>query len=182
MTLTHSEMLSRWMLHCGFEPLRADAAVVRTDGIDLERLMAQQMRQWYLDLLDTAPVEMLETDDIAAQLDVTTDGDGVGRVALPADCRRLISIRVKGWSRDATIVDAGSALARRQCNRLTRGGSACPVAVVEGRRVALYSLAGDTAVVESAMAVMRPADDVYRLDERALSLIPDVKQITSHLP
>lgn len=182
MVLTHTEMLGRWMLHCGYEPLRADATVVRADGIDLERLMAQRMRRWYLDLLDTAPVELLETDDIAAQLQAARGADGCARLTLPDECRRLISIRMSGWARNATVVAADSPVARRQCNPMTRGGAAAPVAVVEGREVWLYSPAGSNLNIESAVVVMRPPADTYRLDERALSLIPEVEQITSHLP
>jgi len=175
-------MLGRWMLHCGFEPLRADAAVVRADGIDLEKLMAQRMRQWYLDLLDTAPVELLETDDIAGNLTVTVLADGSGLIMLPEECRRLLSIRLEGWTRNAAIVSAGSAAARRQCNLMTRAGASCPVAVADGREIRLFSPVAGRATVASAIAVMRPEPDIYRLDERALALIPTVEQITSHLP
>lgn len=183
MILTHNEMLSRWMLHCGYEPLRADATVVRADGIDLERLMGQQMRSWYLDLLDTAPREMLVTENVALTLTVESRPDGSALITLPEDCRRIFSIRLEGWTREAQITTPDTPLGRRQANPLLRAGCDSPVAVDNGRQWRLYSPPPSRpVVVADAIGVMRPEAGVYRLDERALSLIPDVEQITSHLP
>lgn len=57
-TLTRQEMLAQWKLRRALEPLRADCTAQRNDGIDLDRYLTEEMRSWYLRMLDTAPVEM----------------------------------------------------------------------------------------------------------------------------
>ena len=59
MKLTHEQMLELWMMRRYGETPRCDAAVTRTDGIDLATLAAAEMRAWYLALLDEGPRELL---------------------------------------------------------------------------------------------------------------------------
>ncbi len=172
-TLTHSEMLAQWKLRRVLEPLRDDCAAVRRDGIDLDRLLALEMRDWYLQLLDTAPAELTGVTDIAADVDVVMQPDGSGVVALPEGCRRVVAVTMKGWRRGATVVtDPDSPLAMLQTCRHSRGGTVMPVAVVDGSVLRLYTPPdGDAAEITELKCVMEPPEGVYRMDERALSSI-----------
>jgi len=175
MTYTEDELLRLWMLRRGLEPLRADAAVTRTDGIDLERLERVAMKTWYLDMLDTAPLEMLETDDITASVVVKPLTDGSVVMTLPDNCVRVVEVKLAGWERPATLIsDTGHPLALRQHNPMTRAGICHPVAVAEGRGcLRLYSLRnGIVPQAERVLAVTEPPQGYYRLNPRAVGMIP----------
>lgn len=171
LSLTRRQMLDKWMLMKGFALARTDASVIRADGIDIEVMMEAEMRAWYLSMLDTAPPHLVGAADIADRVALTVDSDGLtARVALPADCRRVVRFRLDGWHNDATIAAPDSAAARREDNRLTRSGMWRPVAVLwpDGvltvralptgpKRIAALVVVGDT------------GPDLYRFDE---SLFP----------
>lgn len=174
-TLTRQEMLAQWKLRRALEPLRADCMAQRNDGIDLDRYLTEEMRSWYLRMLDTAPVEMTGWTEIAGEVAVTVAADGSGEILLPENCRRVIEVRLEGWKRQATIVtDSNTALAVRQQSRFTRGGTVDPVAVLSGRRLRLYTPpAGMTPAIATLRCVTVPRDDCYTMDERALELLYD---------
>lgn len=169
-------MLAQWKLRRGFAPLRSDCVITRHDGIDLDALHRLEMRDWYLDLLDTAPVNLLALTNIAGDIAVVAHGDNTAAVTLPENCRRVVEFQLGGWKRPAVITQPGSALALLQSNRYSRGGSENPVVVRHGNRLLIYSLPKDGAVaITRAMAVMEPADGTYEMDEAALSLIRNYK-------
>lgn len=171
-TLTHEEMLAQWKLRRALLPLRLDCEVTRRDTVDVDRLAALEMRDWYLRLLDTAPVELTGVTDLAGEVAVTAVDDGTATVVLPPGCRRVVSVEMEGWERPATVVaDPASPVARLQTSRYSRGGAARPVAVVEGDTLRLYTPVNASARLVSLKCVTEPADGSYRMDERALSLI-----------
>lgn len=172
MILGHDEMLNLWMLHRYGEPLATEGALTRQWGLDVEALAAGEMRAWYDRLLTTAPVGMLETDDIARRLEPVLTADGAARLTLPDDVVRLLSIRLDGWERPAVpVAGFDSPEARRQCNCLTRGGRHCPVAVAEGSTVMLYTPVDRCVRVAEALAITRPPEGTYRLRHGALTTI-----------
>lgn len=147
------------------------------DGIDLRRLAADEMRSWFMNLLDTAPRELLDPDDISDVAPVPERlADGRLAITLPESCRRVVGVRLAGWERSATILtDRESAAARRQCSPMSRAGSHCPVAVVDGRRLIMSP--SEPPEVEQLLVCLAPAEGtrgVYRLDPRALSTIPQI--------
>lgn len=170
--LSSSEMLAQWKLRRGFEPLRADCVISRADGIDLDALHRLEMRDWYLNLLNTAPVEMLVLTDIASDITVIPTEDGVGTVLLPESCHRLVEFQLNGWSRPATIIEPPDCYeAQMQINPYSRGGVAQPVVVKRANRLHLYSLPPGTPSILRAMAVVEPADGTFEMDESALATI-----------
>ncbi len=167
--LSREKMLERWMLFRGLGPVRGDAAVVRTDGLDLERLMEDEMRRWYVRLLDEADARLLPTDDVAGEATLKTDGAGGAVIALPERARRGLGLRMSHWKREAVIAAEGSAEARRQDNRLARGGAWRPVAIaMPGGCLRVTDIAAAGAVAE-LRAVVDPGPATYIFDE---SLFP----------
>lgn len=175
MKLSTEEMLYQWRLRRALLPMREDCAVTRYDGIDIDPLLRLQMRDWYLNLLDTAPVELLTLTDIAADITTSRDSSGITTVKLPERCRRIIEFRLEEWERPATIItNPNSPEAILQSNPYSRGRSCLPVVVKHNNLLYLYSAETENPVIATALAVMLPDDGTYELDERALSLIPTV--------
>lgn len=166
-------MLAQWKLRRGFEPLRADCVISRADGIDLDALHRLEMRDWYLNLLNTAPVEMLALTDITSEIAVIpTENDGVGTVLLPESCHRLVEFQLNGWCRPATIIDDPDCYeAQMQINPYSRGGNSQPIVVKRGNRLHLYSLPSGTPSILRAIAVVEPSDGTFEMDESALATI-----------
>ena len=172
MKLTHDEMLQLWKLVNAYEPLRADCTVTRSDGIDLDGLLTVEMQAWYDNLLDTAPIEMLCPHDISSRAILTININGHAEIELPADCRRLIEVKLSCWHRPAAIIaEPDAATINRQSSPFTRGGAMEPVALMLHGRLMLYSIPdGTTSIprVERLIAVTKPQDGTYELAERAI--------------
>lgn len=174
-TLNEKEMVERWMLLRYHEVPRCDAAITRVDGIDLRGLSLIEARAWYVDLLDRGEAGYLSPEDIAAEVAVRPEADGVAVVALPENCRRVVAMRLNGREGEVELLraDDGSARRRSLGNPFSRGGRACPVAVVSAdKRLTIYSLPGtEVPVIESLTCVMEPADGTFVMDDSALGLI-----------
>lgn len=176
--LSKAEMLAQWMLRRHLEPVRTDCLVERDDAVDLEAVCAMEMRAWYLELLATAPAELLAPTDVAAECDCEASADGYSvDVWLPESVVRPLSARLAGWGRSAAVVGPDDPSARLCATRFGAGGVAEPVAVAEaGGRLRLYSRPSTrrAPVVESLLAAVDTGPERYRFDERALSLIKPV--------
>lgn len=169
-TLSSTEMLAQWKLCRGFEPLREDCEITRSDGIDLDTLLRLEMRNWYLNLLKTAPIDMLAVKNIANDIAIVVNDDNSGIVQLPETCRRLVEFQLKGWKQPAKIIDdANCRDALLQSNIFSRGGCEQPVVIKRNNRLHIYSLPDDNPSILRAMAVMEPTNGTYEMDESALS-------------
>ena len=71
------------------------------------------------------------------------------------------------------MTPADSALARLQENRFLHGGPACPVCVEGVRSVTAYTAPTADVRLDSVLAVARPADGGYALDESAWHILLD---------
>ena len=126
--LSKAEMLARWMSRRYLEPVRADCLVERTDAVDLAALCAREARDWYLELLATAPAELLSPVDVAKDCEAEAAADGYSvDVWMPENVVRPLSVRLAGWYRAATVVDPDSPAARRCASRFGAGGEAAPL-------------------------------------------------------
>ncbi len=173
-TLSSAEMLAQWKLCRGFEPLREDCEITRSDGINLDALLRLEMRNWYLNLLKTAPIDMLAVQNIANDVAIVVNDDLSGTVLLPETCRRLVEFQLKGWQRPATIIDDPNCRnALLQDNIYSRGGCEQPIVIKRGNRLHIYSLPNKSPIIVRAMAVMEPTDGSYVMDESALSTMPN---------
>lgn len=142
-------------------------------GASLRRLLIDEMHAWYLRMLDSAPVHLLPVLDYSGQCVAARSPQGAVRLTLPATVRRVVSLRIDGWERDAQLItDPSSPLALRQANPYACGSTAHPVAVAQedGRTWMLYPSPAGSAPVEVSrlMAVPEPEPDLYRLDRALL--------------
>lgn len=185
MRLNPQQMLAHWRRAHGHEAARSDCSVEIFEGMDTQVSMSAKMRQWYLRMLDTAPLRYVTLTDISGRISAERTGDGTWRVDLPQDVRRLVSLRLQGCAHDAAVRprgddDRGEAL---QANRYSRSGQWQPKAVAEagGRTVTLYCRGMNTAVITEARAVTDPGDETYEFNESALTLLnnPDYEQRTA---
>lgn len=188
---TKEKMLSLWKLRAGILTADCGCVVGRQDGSDLDTLMLSEIDKWYSDLLLTAPTELLPVRDLSSEASAVYMGDSVAKITLPSSGVRLVGVKCLGWNVELTrFVDADSDLARLQTNKLLRGTTKRPVAVVDGKTLMVYgvmdpdavvvaadveisdSLSGSTSiggVLRELRMVAAPSDGSYIFDE---SLIP----------
>lgn len=143
--------------------MRIDEATPnQIEGIGTRYPIAEFLREATMEMLRTAPLELLPLTDFSAG-ELADMGDGSGTVALPEGFVRLASFRMRGWLRPAlrAIGTEGAAFAR-QLNRTTRGGIAKPVVALVrdagGMKLRWFSLPpGWPRQVEAALCVVRMA-------------------------
>lgn len=181
-TLSKEEMLRRRRLLGGLEPLRHDCTIEQSDGIDVDALLEAQLRAWYLNLLDTAPAELLAPDNISATVTaVAADGGGV-KLTMPAMCRRVFDVQLKGWQRAVKVLPASECerVAALQQNPYTAATAMRPVAVLMpgatgGKAAAVLAFptpGGASPQVALATAVLDQGESIYSFDESALATMP----------
>lgn len=178
MKLTEQQMLAHWRRHRGLVPERSGCSIEVFDNIDLTARLHLEMRQWYLNLLDHGDLRHLMLHDVCGRLTLSGGKDGVYRLALPVDVRRLISLIVEGAeATPVTVATLEKSDARRDIlnrNIFSRSGRHRPTAVADedGRGVTLFCRDGRRPlVILSAMAVTDPGEETYEMDESALNLL-----------
>ncbi|MDE6101012.1 MAG: hypothetical protein K2G01_08200 [Paramuribaculum sp.] len=170
-TLTADSMLRLWKTAKGFEPLRTDCIISRSDGPDLDRILTLQMRSWYVGQLMNGQLRDLPLTDIGPTLSFDEKTAGCVSALLPERCLRVASADCDKWERPAIIInDRECADAVAQTNPFARAGEARPVAIADSGRLTLYPATGGT--TPRIMAVMLPdSDDIYRLTPSMLASI-----------
>ncbi|MBD5251496.1 MAG: hypothetical protein HDR97_01695 [Bacteroides sp.] len=167
--LDEAQMLELWRQRQGILPLRDDIEVVRTDGLDFSGRLKAEMDGWYLNLLATAPEELLVAED-CRDVQVNRNG-GVMTVSLPEGVMRIVGVRLSCWGRSGVVVDdPDSVLARRQLCGLTRACREAPVAVWDRQagELRLYPAAEDDRLERLDLVVRR--EGVYAFDRAALQI------------
>lgn len=181
MVLSENQMIDLWLLRKGFEPLREDCRIERSDGADLRSLARTECRLWYENLLLSAPREALVVNDCSADAVLATTTSGSILLHLPADCVRVFDVKLRGWDAPARIVPADSPEARRQRNSYAAAGPARPVAVLNpDNTLELFSCtysSDNSDTLQYLNCVCRPEHDedappVYEFLEPALNLLP----------
>lgn len=173
LTLTSQQMLQTWRLCAGLESLASDCSVERFDGVDIDSRLTALMRQWYLSLLDEGDPRLIGLPSDAVSL-VSVKPDGyVAAVTCHESVRRLCSIRLSDWKREAMVVDRET-LARLlplQSNPFARAGVCDPVAWRDTDGTVRAIPAKTSSLVVEAKAIIDPGENTYRLDSRALSTV-----------
>ena len=171
MRLTHDSMMSHWRSARGLDPERSDSSVEVFEGAGVTGRLATEMRQWYLHLLDTAPLRYLVLTDIASRLQLCSEGGPFWKYTLPREPRRVTELTLKGPGRPVTVTDgADGTWAGIPGNPYVRGNSLGPRAYRSGDTLTIVS--DIQPVPLSVMAVLDSGDEEYVFDESALSLIP----------
>lgn len=96
-TLTEEQMLTLWRKIHAVEPQRLDCTIERYDGPDLDGYLRQNMRQWYLELLDEGPELQNCPVNLAKHASITVRGDGVHIITAPEECRRILYVDYTEW-------------------------------------------------------------------------------------
>lgn len=181
-TLSKEEMRRRLRILAGLEPEHTDCAIEYTDGLDIDALLDQKLRAWYLDLLDNGDMSLLAPADISSTARCT-DGVGDGsEIILPAMCRRVDSIRLEGWNRSTRVLSPSEATAaiRRQSNPFLAATADSPVAVESPGgaggapgNILAWPKGGSVALLTAALDA---GPDSYTLDETALRQLEKVAE------
>lgn len=163
MLLTEDEMTRLWLLRKGYEPLRSDCRIERSDGADLQSLARGECRLWMERLLAEGKPAHLILHDVATegnlQLSMTLVPSLVTR--LPDDCVRPVAVKLKSWLAPARILTPDSPQARLQYTPYSAGGTTDPVAVIHpDNRLELFSPAYDNNdTPEYLLCAMRLRDE-----------------------
>lgn len=178
--LTLKQLAEMYALRRGYEPLRADCDISRTDGVDLEQLMEAEAVAWYVGQLTTLPVGQLPVVDVAVQCTLAVNSDGAGSLTLPPGCVAVESVQLRSWAHPVTPLNDGTSyMAEAQANKWARGGQHSPVAVLCGDTLCLYSPSRQGDRVESLRVAKMPAEgEPYPLTPPMLANMSlDIKEL-----
>ena len=129
--LNESEMLALWKQLMHLDTPRRDCAVEWDDGVDIDALLTTHIKQWYAQLLNTAPCHLLPVQDVKSDVLLQACIDGTVEATPPQYCVRPVEWRLNGWERSVTtFLEPSSREAMVQLNKWTRGG-ACNPAVID---------------------------------------------------
>lgn len=179
MLLNEDEMTRLWLLRKGYEPLRSDCRIERSDGADLRALARGECRLWMERLLARGDPSLLVTHDLAKEsppvVSITTVPSLM--VTLPPDCVRPLAVKLKSWLSPARILHYGDPAAKAQYAPYGAGGIASPVAVTHpDNRLELFSPAyDDNDTIEYLLCAMRLRDSdgnpLYEFNPLALDTL-----------
>ncbi len=111
-TLTKDQIIKSRRIADGFDYTLNGASVESTTGIDLDAYLERDIRQRYLELIDTAPPHLLAPGNIASQCSLST-AQGAATISTPANCRRVFEVRLGGWLRPCAVLPPEQAEAIR---------------------------------------------------------------------
>ena len=156
-------MLELWRRHCGVEPLRLDSTVTRTDGVDIDALLTQQMRLWYVNLLATAPERWLSVSDVKSKCSVNfAVGDGMALISAPPSVVRVLRV---GFSEvNLPLTPSADAETVRRCGSNPYWTRPLMAPLGKGSWVAC----GVSGQLTSVEAIVDDGEEIYTFDEQAL--------------
>ncbi|MDE7406788.1 MAG: hypothetical protein K2M76_00080 [Muribaculaceae bacterium] len=164
--LTSDEMLNEWCKRKGIGPFRSDSAIRLTYGIDMDAIARMEMRDWYLNLLHTAPPAMLAPTECRTLADMS---GGDGSLDIDAKVVRVISLKMVSWHNTATIHPLTNRAMRISTNPFA-ATVMTPMAIMSGHKLIVAPYEPNDCV-ESMIAVTDEGPDVYTMDESALTTI-----------
>lgn len=164
-----AQMLAIWRGALGLDTAYAECSIEQFDGLNVNDLIAQRMRQWYLNLLDTAAPALLPTADIAARCTRVARPNNAAAITLPDDCRRVVHVRAASWP-VAIAPTADTARAALLGHPFAAPTARRPLAIATLRSILIAPCAPADAI--EVLAVVDPGEQFYTLDESLLATIP----------
>lgn len=159
----------------GLEPSNLEFTIERTDGIDVDSIVASRLRRWYVEQLHTAPTEFLPIEDIAA-LAILKPGmySSSQTVILPDGCLRPQSISFENWLVEVPVApeERFHDIVAAQDNPYLAATDRYPSAVCcpgQPNRIVVFP-GGEK--VTALKAVKDPGDGLFVLDEALLNHLP----------
>lgn len=173
-TLTKAEMLAKARLALGYDHTRTDCGLEQTDGIDVDAVLAGALRQAYLELLDSAPLEALAPEEMDTKASTAPGTPGGAVYSLPESCRRVVSVALGGWHHPVVPLSADrlDAVCLDQLNPYTRATRRDPVAVMAPSGRAVYTWPeADEYGSPHILAVADPGPELYVMDESGINYL-----------
>lgn len=178
MRLTQEQLLDIVKLKRGLLPALNDASCERFDALNIDRQLAIELRQRYLELLSRGDDDMVQWTDISSRLQFQTLDYNISVARLPVDVVRIKHVSVATSLFDVEVHtlsadDSKLVILNRKMRHIKKGecgGGFTTRAWICGDK--LYVHHGDVPAVtpDKVMAVVDPGDEYYDMDERALSL------------
>ncbi len=162
--LTRAQLLEQWRLRAFPEPVN-DAAVgiTRIDGIDLDALLEARMDDWYSQLLNNAPLNLLAPVDMADRMEVCGSTPcGALRYQIPSGFKHLVHMALQGDHRPARILTDAAARLYDPRRRIVDD---TPTVLVDGDILTVYP----GLPLRSAMMICDTGDGMYHIDSAALA-------------
>lgn len=147
---TSAEMLRYWKRRLG---LLADGTITdEEDFSELDLKLVDDIRSWYADLLQSAPIGLLPIENLALETTVSAVGPNCVQVAIPERATRFVSVQLEGWAYHVDrVVPSNSHRAALQRVEIGRATADRPVVVEGAHSLYLYGLpAVETAVSPEA--------------------------------
>lgn len=165
-------MLALWRQSLGLVAVNQSCTIEAVEGLDVDNIISCNMRKWYLRLLDSAPAHLCPVTNAARQASVSKQ-DMFGLITLPKGTRRVLSVRMSSWSRQAKVLTYDEAEARvaRIPSPFGRPGVNDPLAIASPQGLQVFPTANDDRI-ETLMVIADPGEELYILDEVLLSNIP----------
>ena len=168
--LTEAQLLQEWQLR--YLPPMVNAGCIATShsGYDMEAIIRARMRDWYSRLLSEGDTGLLSAVEIGDRLVMTVDSDGTGKITLPDNVIKVLSVDIEGWKSPAAVTcDPSSRIAQRQRSPCSRATAESPVAVVDGTKMSVYTPPPGVTAISVTAIVDDP--DTFHIDSAALSTI-----------
>lgn len=163
---SEQQMLQYWKSRLGLAATYGTQPA--SDLSALDRKLSDDIAVWYESLLATAPEGTVPDADFHSVARIKEICSGGVVIDLPADGRRLLSLRMEGWSRTLRNFAAPRSDADRlQNDPLTRADTDDPVAVLHPRCVEVFGC-GDNPVLAELRMTCAPVGGGYELDARLL--------------
>lgn len=173
--ISGEQLAQMFALRRGYEPLRADCIINRSDGVDLQQLLAHEVRSRYAAALMTEPIENLPTEDVSSRVMLVVLPDGSGAIDLPENTVRVGEVKLSSWIRSVCPMEADERILQAQSNRWSRGGRYEPVCVRRGERLNVYSPAAGGDAIEMLTVVRMPGkNETYAVTEPLLNAIINI--------
>lgn len=158
-------MLRQWKLRKGMLPASTSTMTMsRRDSSNVDEMLYAEIDDRYAHYLATAPDDKVPQRNLAHAVTLTVNNDASADIELPAECVRVISVRLSGWRRPARIIKSDSPLARLQTCSYVCGKTCGPIAVQRGTILTLYSRQPANAILTHLICVAAPADGSYEFD------------------
>lgn len=169
-TYTKTEMLTIWRNALGLTPVNDDCNISSVESLDIDRWLCRHMRQWYLNILDTADPWLCPVTNAARQADLSRRGL-FGLITLPEGTRRALSVKMSEWINPVQVQPYADVMdrVRRMASAFARPGCHEPLAYNGAQGVMVAPVQG---TVEHLTVIADPGEELYILDEVLLSTIP----------
>lgn len=169
------QLVQIFALRRGYEPLRADCSVVRSDGVDLQQLLAHEVRSRYASALMTLAIEYLPTEDVSSRTRLVVLPDGSGAIDLPENVVRTGEVKLSSWIAGVSPTAEDDRIVQAQSNQWSRGGRYEPVAVEHENRLYVYSPDPKGDAIERLTVVCMPGiNEPYAITEPLLNAIINI--------